>query len=238
MFGIARAHFQQIAVVPGDMVDLEDLRRIGERACHTVFSRHLIALHGNECQKVESQHSRCDIRGITAKHSACLELAHALEYCGRRQTYRTSDVGLGFPGIGLKNIQYLKVYTVECSVCRHFERIIHVNASDGSDQCRLGRRSPRRVKAEALFPALILHPRAITGGAPLFVQRQRTSVEELTEEGIKAALRKLTENTRRIRLELLGQMRRPAGTPEEAPDGNRPAHYEIRGSEGLSSKPR
>ena len=61
-------------------------------------------------------------------------------------------------------------------------------------------------------------------------------MEELTEEGIKAALRKLTENTRRIRLELLGQMRRPAGVSEEAPDANRPAHYEIRGSEGLHSK--
>jgi hypothetical protein len=63
-------------------------------------------------------------------------------------------------------------------------------------------------------------------------------VEDLTEEGIKAALRELTENTRRIRRELLDQMRRPAGAAEEADESHASWHYEIRGRERLGSKTR
>jgi hypothetical protein len=54
----------------------------------------------------------------------------------------------------------------------------------------------------------------------------------LTEEGIKAALRELTENTRRIRLELLGQMRRPSGVLEEEGEWSPSRQYEVRGSKG------
>jgi hypothetical protein len=63
-------------------------------------------------------------------------------------------------------------------------------------------------------------------------------VEDLTEEGIKAALRELTESTRRIRRELLDQMRRPVGTPQEADESQAPRHYEIRGRERLGPKMR
>ena len=63
-------------------------------------------------------------------------------------------------------------------------------------------------------------------------------MEDLTEEGIKAALRKLTEDTRRIRLELLDQMRRPYAVPEDADDRERSKQYEIRGSGPVNPKNR
>jgi len=55
-------------------------------------------------------------------------------------------------------------------------------------------------------------------------------VENLTEEGIKAALRRLTENTRKIRYELLGQMRRPTESADNTEAQARSRQLEIRGS--------
>ena len=124
MLGIACANFDEIAVLAGDMMDLEDLRAVGEQTAHVVVSERLLALNRDEGKHPLINDVRIDLRRIAFDHSASFELPDPFEDGGRRQTDIPGDVGLGFPGVCLKNLDNTEVNCVDYSAGSHNIRII------------------------------------------------------------------------------------------------------------------
>ena len=112
MFGVPRAHLDQIAVVAGDMVDFEHFGMIGKGLRDAVPGTEFIAPNGDERQQSEAERLGVDLRRIAAKDSTGFELSHALQHGGRRQAHGPGDFDLGFPRVGLEEIENLQIDVV------------------------------------------------------------------------------------------------------------------------------
>ena len=105
MLGIARADLEQVTIVAGDVMDLEDFGDAGE----LVGRRHVrTVLRGPDRDKRQHaavDHVRVDKRDVILDNALGFELPQALEDRRGRQTNGLGQLGLGGSGVVLKNIQ-------------------------------------------------------------------------------------------------------------------------------------
>lgn len=124
MLGIPRANLDQIAIVAGDMVDLENLSAVGEQPAHVVVPEWFLTPDGDEGERPLVDDVRIDLRRIAFDDTASLELPDPFKNGGGRQPDVAGDVGLGFPSVRLKNLGYSQVNSVDYSARCHNLRII------------------------------------------------------------------------------------------------------------------
>ena len=104
MFGVVRADFDQIAVVAGDVMHLEDFRKLGKCLGNPVLGARLVASDGNEGQQPEAERLGIDLGGVALERTAGFELANPFEDCGRCQTDGARDLDLGFASVCLEEL--------------------------------------------------------------------------------------------------------------------------------------
>lgn len=124
MLDIARANFDQIAVLAGDMVDLEHLSAVREQSAHVVVPEWFLTPDRDEGERPLVDDVRIDLRRIAFDDTASFELPDPFKDGRRRQPDVAGDIGLGFPGVCLKNLGNTEVYCVDYSASSHNERII------------------------------------------------------------------------------------------------------------------
>jgi len=124
MLGVTGADLEQVAIVAGDVMDLEDFGDSGE----LVGRRHLRAVlrgpHGDERQHAPVDHVRVDKCDVILDNALGFELSQAFENRRGRQTHGLCQLSLRGSGVVLKNIQNRAVYFVNCSFESHMRRII------------------------------------------------------------------------------------------------------------------
>lgn len=76
---IARADLQQIAVIAGDVVQLEDLRTLGQGLRDAVVAKGLLAADGDESEHRLFELMRIDQGRISLDYTAGLELPDPLK---------------------------------------------------------------------------------------------------------------------------------------------------------------
>lgn len=124
MLGIACANFDEIAVIAGDMVDLEDLGAVGEQTAHVVVPERFLAPDRDEGKHPLIDNVRINLRRIAFDDPPSFELPDPFKDGGRCQPDVPGDVGLGFPGVCLKNLGNAEVNSVDYSANGHNIRII------------------------------------------------------------------------------------------------------------------
>ena len=113
MFGIARADFEQQAVIAGDVMNLEDFGHGSERLRDTRFAGPIGGAQGDKSQQPLIERFRVEVRRIAADHAPAFELAQPLENGRGRKAHQPCDFSLGDPGVVLEEVEYLKVDGVE-----------------------------------------------------------------------------------------------------------------------------
>jgi len=109
VLGIARANFQQKAIIAGDLMRFEYFRDRGQRVAHPRFAG---AVRGPDCDEGEEpliERSGIEHRHVVTDDTACLELANALEHRGWREADSPGDFRLGNSRVVLKQGQYLTI---------------------------------------------------------------------------------------------------------------------------------
>ena len=124
MLGIPRPNLDQVAVLAGDMVDLEHFSAVREQTADVVVTEWFLTPDRDEGESPLVDDVGIDLRRIAFDDTASFELPDPLENGGRRQPDVAGDVGLGFPGVCLKNLGNTEVYSVDYSASGHNERII------------------------------------------------------------------------------------------------------------------
>jgi len=121
MLRIARADFDQVAVLARDVMQFEHLGQFHERLSDAVvrLGIGLVASHRHERKQTEPERPRVHLGAVPLDHSSSFQLADALEHGGWREPDGAGDVHLGFAGIGLKPLEYLKVCRIEGFVEGH-----------------------------------------------------------------------------------------------------------------------
>lgn len=141
MLGVSRADFDQVTVVAGNVMNLEDLRKLGERLRNAILGASLVAANGNVREEAEAKYLGIHYRGVTLQRASGLELPNALEHCGRRQADGAGYLNLCLAGVGLKEVEDLQVDFVGDSVVLH----------NTDDYDRLRRPKPTNVLLDWLF---------------------------------------------------------------------------------------
>ena len=102
---------------------LDDLGRIPGVEPQSLLEAAL-APHGDERQHPEPERARVHPRGVLGDDASGFELAEPFQHGGRRQPDRPDNVYLRFAGVGLQQIEDLRIDGVQLSFGRHF-RIIN-----------------------------------------------------------------------------------------------------------------
>ena len=104
MFGVARANLEQVAVLAGDVMDLQDFgdpRQLdGGGHVGPVVGR----THRHERQEAPADHMRVDEGDVVANDAFGLELPKALENGGWRQSNGLRQLSLRSSGVVLKDV--------------------------------------------------------------------------------------------------------------------------------------
>ncbi len=113
MLGIARADFEQQAVIAGDVMNLEDLGNGRERLRDARFAGPVGRAQGHKSQQPLIERFRIEMCRIVADHAASFELAEPLENSRWRKAHNPCDLSLRNPGVVLEEVEYLQVDGVE-----------------------------------------------------------------------------------------------------------------------------
>ena len=124
VLGVARADLDEVAVVAGDVMHLEDFCELGEGLGNPVLGTGLVAANGDEGQQAESERLRIDLGRIALQRSAGFELANPLQYGRRGEPDGARNLDLGLARVGLQELENLKVCIVESSVVLHNSAIM------------------------------------------------------------------------------------------------------------------
>ena len=119
MLGVVRAHLDEIAVVAGNVVDLEHLGELGQRLSDPILGAGLVAANGHEGEQSEAQGLGIDLGGVAAEGAPGFELADPLEHRRRGESDDPGNLYLRLAGVGLEEVEDLEVGVVERSVVLH-----------------------------------------------------------------------------------------------------------------------
>src|SRR5258708_39991926 len=122
VLGVARPHFQQVTVIPSDVVQLQNFRTLGEGVRDAVVAGSLLAANGDKGQHGLIKLMRVDQSCIALDDASALQLADSLEHGRRGKTHDPGDLSLGYSGVILKKIQYYGIYFVYHSVYSFLHR--------------------------------------------------------------------------------------------------------------------
>lgn len=124
MLGVSRPDLDQVTVVARDMVNLHHLGALRQRAGDRVVTGRLLAPNRHKGEEPLVQRARVEQGRIAANDPPSLELANPLHDGRRRQANDPGNLCLRFARVQLKQIQYLSVFVVYCSVESHDDRIL------------------------------------------------------------------------------------------------------------------
>src|SRR6187200_2264917 len=124
VFGIAATHFHQVAVLAGDVVDLQDLGDLGQKLAGVGRADALVDPNEDEGEQTQPEGVRIETGLVAAQDPAGLELAQALEHRRGRHVDLAGDLGVGHASVFLNDLQYLCVYVIDCSAKHDFWRIM------------------------------------------------------------------------------------------------------------------
>src|SRR5688572_31633717 len=103
MFGISRAHLEEVAVLASHVMHLEHLGKPSERLRNLVLGAGLVRADRHEGQHAEPERLRIEQCGVAGDQPARFQLADPLENRRRREAYGSGDIGLCLPGVTLKD---------------------------------------------------------------------------------------------------------------------------------------
>ena len=78
MLGIMRAHLDEIAVVAGDVMDLEYFGELGQRLRDPILGPGFVAANRHEREQPQAEGLGIDLGGVSAEDATGLELADPL----------------------------------------------------------------------------------------------------------------------------------------------------------------
>lgn len=145
MLGVSSPYLEQIAVVSGDVVDLEHLRTGRERFGNLVGCQGLLASDSHEGEHALVENSGIDLRCVTADDAARLQFANPFEDGRRGEPDGSSNLSMCLAAVFLKKLQNHRIYVVDSSVYSHNDRMI----------LEIGRRG-NRLRIDDLMVALKL----------------------------------------------------------------------------------
>ena len=119
VLGVARAHFDEVAVVAGDVVDFEDFGQLRQRLGDAVLGSGLVAADGDEGEQPQAERLGIDLGGVAPERAAGFELANPFQHRRRRQADGPRNLYLRLAGVVLQELENLQVDVVERSVVLH-----------------------------------------------------------------------------------------------------------------------
>ena len=78
MLGVVRAHFDEITVVAGDVMDLEYFGELGQRLRDPILGPGFVAADRHEGEQPQAKGLGIDLGGVAAEDATGLELADPL----------------------------------------------------------------------------------------------------------------------------------------------------------------
>ena len=81
MLGVACADLDQVAVVAGDVVRLQDFGKFGEGTRDAILRAGFVASNRYEGEQAQAERLRVDVCRVALENATSFELPHALEYC-------------------------------------------------------------------------------------------------------------------------------------------------------------
>ncbi len=79
MLGVVRAHFDEITVVAGDVMDLEDFGELGQRLRDPILGPGFVAADRHEREQPQAEGLADRLGGVSAEDATGLELADPLQ---------------------------------------------------------------------------------------------------------------------------------------------------------------
>jgi hypothetical protein len=102
VLGVARPNLEQIAVVSGDVMQLENLRTLRQRVRNAVVARRLVAPDSDEGEHRLVDGVRIHERGVSLNDAASLEFPDPLKDCRGGEPDNARYVSLRYSGVFLK----------------------------------------------------------------------------------------------------------------------------------------
>src|SRR5260221_3516154 len=128
VFRVAGPDLEQVTVVAGHMVQLEDFRALRQRVRDAVVAGRLLAADGDERQHGLLELPRIDQGRVALDDPTAFQLPDTLQDSRRGQTDNPGDVGLRYSGVFLQKIQYCGVCFVNHSVLGYLYRIYIIHS--------------------------------------------------------------------------------------------------------------